>query len=299
MRIPMELLKCELITIPPYEEQEKIVKYLYYITNKIDAAIAAKKKLIALLNEQKQAIIHRAVTRGLDPNVKLKDSGIPWIGKVPEHWEVRKLKTVAKINPSKIEAGTKLQYETMVTFLPMEYVEADGTIKSDSILPYCKIESGLTYFKKNDVIVAKITPCFENGKGAYLDKMQTEYGFGSTEFHVLRAKKEILPEYLYFITKSPIFLDLGTKSMTGTAGQQRVTNEFISGFLFPLPPISEQIQILRRLDVLIHKNKSNELNLVNEISLLKEMKIKLISDIVTGKIDVREKQIANINIKNN
>jgi type I restriction enzyme S subunit len=278
--------------IPSIEEQNKIVKYLNYITHKIDVVIAAKKKIIALLNEQKQAIIHRAVTRGLDPNVKLKDSGIPWIGKVPEHWEVRKLKNIAKINPSKIEAGSKLTNDTEVTFLPMEYVEVDGRINADSIVLYYKIVSGLTYFRKNDIIVAKITPCFENGKGAYLNTMRTEFGFGSTEFHVLRARKEILPEYLYFISKSPMFMDLGTKSMSGTAGQQRVTNEFISNFMLFLPDVDEQLKILKSLKALITKNDNVLLQLKNEITFLSELKVKIISDVVTGKLEVQGLVIA-------
>src|SRR5690606_5046530 len=74
---------------PPLDEQRAIVRFLDHATRRIDAYIRAKRKLIALLNEQKQAIIHRAVTRGLDPNVKMKDSGVPWLGEVPEHWEVR------------------------------------------------------------------------------------------------------------------------------------------------------------------------------------------------------------------
>jgi type I restriction enzyme S subunit len=211
---------------------------------------------------------------------------------VPEHWEVRKLKNIAKINPSKIEAGSKLTNDTEVTFLPMEYVEVDGRINADSIVLYYKIVSGLTYFRKNDIIVAKITPCFENGKGAYLNTMRTEFGFGSTEFHVLRARKEILPEYLYFISKSPMFMDLGTKSMSGTAGQQRVTNEFISNFMLFLPDVDEQLKILKSLKALITKNDNVLLQLKNEITFLSELKVKIISDVVTGKLEVQGLVIA-------
>ena len=87
MRIPMELLKCEPFPVPPPDEQAAIVRFLDYTTRRLDKAIRAKRKTIKLLNEQKQAIIHRAVTHGLDPNVRAKPSGVPWLGDIPEHWD--------------------------------------------------------------------------------------------------------------------------------------------------------------------------------------------------------------------
>ena len=89
MRIPMELLKCELLPRPPLHEQRAIVRYLDHVDQRIQRYTAAKRKLIALLQEERQALIHRAVTRGLDPNVRLKPSGVQWLGDIPAHWEVR------------------------------------------------------------------------------------------------------------------------------------------------------------------------------------------------------------------
>ena len=96
MRIPMELLKSELFPRPPAAEQAAIVRFLDHADRRIRRYIRAKQKLIKLLEEQKQAIIHRAVTRGLDPNVRLKPSGVEWLGEVPEHWEVRQLRRLAR-----------------------------------------------------------------------------------------------------------------------------------------------------------------------------------------------------------
>lgn len=120
MRIPMEKLKAEMFPIPPPDEQAAIVRFLDHANRKIDGFIRAKRKLIGLLNEQKQAIIHRAVTRGLNPDVKLKASGIPWLGEIPEHWEVKRLKSIAKIRyglgqpPRESETGLPLIRATNV-----------------------------------------------------------------------------------------------------------------------------------------------------------------------------------------
>jgi len=97
MRIPMELLKCEPFPKPPHDEQDAIVRFLDHANRRIERYIRAKKKLIALLNEQKQAIIHRAVTRGLDPNVRFKPSGMPWLGEVPEHWKALQLRRMVSL----------------------------------------------------------------------------------------------------------------------------------------------------------------------------------------------------------
>ena len=94
------------VTLPPLPEQAAIVRYLDYVDRRIRRYIRAKQKLIALLNEQKQAIIHQAVTRGLDPNVRLKPSGVEWLGDVPEHWEVRRLKFLAQVDQRPVDVDT-------------------------------------------------------------------------------------------------------------------------------------------------------------------------------------------------
>jgi type I restriction enzyme S subunit len=94
MRIPMELLKCEPFPVPPPEEQAAIARFLDWANGRLERAIRAKRKVIALLNEQKQAITHRAVTRGLNHSVALKPSGIPWLGDIPQHWGIRRLRTL-------------------------------------------------------------------------------------------------------------------------------------------------------------------------------------------------------------
>ena len=183
----------------------------------------------------------------LNPYPDYRGSGVEWLGDVPGHWEVRRMKRIASLNPSKAEARTFLGVDTPVTFLPMERVKTDGRI-DEEILSASTVWNGFTYFRRNDVLVAKITPCFENGKGTCLDALPTEVGFGSTEFHVLRAGHDISPRFLYLLTTLPDFRQSGADEMTGAAGQQRVPQAFVENYSLPLPPLTEQAAIVRYLD---------------------------------------------------
>jgi type I restriction enzyme S subunit len=271
---------------PPLGEQRLIVRFLDWHGAQTAKLVRAKKKIIALLNEQKQAIIHRAVTRGLDPNAKLKPSGIPWLGDVPEGWQVKRLKNVCRINPSKLAIKSRAADE-LATFLPMERVSSDGRIDGSIQAPISELANGFTFFERGDVILAKITPCFENGKGAVLDALPTEVGFGSTEFIVLRASREIDPRFLYLLTFEAQFRRLGVESMTGSAGQQRISQEFVANYCIALPGRDEQVRIIEAL-----KAATREFDAVidaafREIALIQEFRTRLIADVVTGKLDVR------------
>jgi type I restriction enzyme S subunit len=271
---------------PPLDEQRLIVRFLDWHGAQLTRLIRAKKKLIALLNEQKQVIIHRAVTRGLDPNVKLKSSGIPWLGNVPEGWEVKRLKNICRINPSKKVIKSRDAGE-LATFLPMERVSSDGKIDGSLQAPISEFTNGLTYFQRDDVILAKITPCFENGKGAVLDELPTEIGFGSTEFIVLRAASTLEPRFLYLLTFEAQFRRLGVESMTGSAGQQRISQEFVSNYVVAVPEVDEQIKIIQTLSTVAHDLGAAIEVAHREIALIQEFRTRLIADVVTGKLDVR------------
>lgn len=274
--------------IPPLPEQATIVHYLDYMDKRIRRYINTKKKLIALLNEQKQAIIHKAVTRGFNPNVHLKPSGIRWLGDIPEHWEVLRIKRIARINPSHSNGNQLRNPEEMVVFLPMERVTAQGKVDCSEFRPIKEVRQGFSHFRRGDVVVAKITPCFENGKGAYLDNLPTDIGFGTTEFLVLQAGPKIEGEYLYLLTTLAQFRLLGVESMTGSAGQQRVSPDFVANFTVGLPPIHEQQEILRATSNINADYNAAITHAQNEIDFLPEYRNRLIADVVTGKLDVRE-----------
>jgi restriction endonuclease S subunit len=106
---------------------------------------------------------------------------------------------------------------------------------------------GYTYFKENDVLIAKITPCFENGKAGIATNLTNGIGFGSTEFFILRPSKDILPHWIYLFLTDNKFLSLGKLNMTGSAGQQRVATEFLKNYKIPLPKISIQDKIISKI----------------------------------------------------
>ncbi len=275
------------VCVPPLTEQTAIVRYLDYVDRRIRRYIQAKERLITLLKEKRQAAVSQAVTRGLDPSVSLKPSGVEWLGNVPTHWEVAALKRVAELNPGKTEAQSSLAADTLVTFLPMAQVGTDGAIDGQ-MLSASLVWTGFTYFRRNDVLVAKITPCFENGKGACLDSLPTEIGFGSTEFHVLRAKSSVSPQFLYHTTNLVDFRRLGASAMTGAAGQQRVPLEFVANHPLAVPPLPEQNAIVAYLGKAITDIDTAIARTRRQIDLLHEYRTRLIGDLVTGKIDVRK-----------
>jgi len=223
----------------------------------------------------------------LKPYPAYKPSEVEWLGQVPAHWEVRRLKRIARLNPSKSEVPSALR-DGQAVFLPMERVGSDGRFDVSEVWPISDLWNGFTYFRRGDVIVAKITPCFENGKGACLENLPTALGFGSTEFHVIRPSKAIVSAYLYRVTTLSEFRRLGADEMTGAAGQQRVPVEFIANFPIPLPPLPEQNAIVEYLDTQTTKIDTAIAAARREIELLREYRTRLIADVVTGKVDVRE-----------
>lgn len=270
-------------------EQKQIANYLDKKTAKINKTISKNKKLIELLEEKRTALINEVVTKGLNPDAPMKDSGVMWIGVIPEHWELKRLKYNCEVNPSNRKSVSNENLK--INFLPMEKVSEDGSYDSKSMAFYNKISKGYTYFEDNDVLVAKITPCFENGKSALLKNLKYGFGFGSTEFHVLRFKENILPEFIYYLIKSYAFRTIGQAFMHGTAGQKRVGTDFIENYLMATPPIDEQIEIIEYLNDEINKLTEVIYKINENINLLEEYKTSLIHHVVTGKVDVRGEEI--------
>ena len=220
----------------------------------------------------------------LNPYPDYRGSGVKWLGDVPAHWEVRRMKRIASLNPSKAEARRFLKADTPVTFLPMERVRTDGRIDGE-LLSASAVWNGFSYFRRNDVLVAKITPCFENGKGACLNTLPTEVGFGSTEFHVLRAGHDISPRFLHLLTTLPDFRQSGADAMTGAAGQQRVPQAFVENYSLPLPPLPEQAAIVRYLDRIDGRIRRSISAKDRLIGLLEEQRQAVIHHAVTRGLD--------------
>lgn len=315
-RVPTSFVENFPIPIPEdYHEQDHIARFLDHKTHQIDTAIAKLERLIELLKEERAAVINEAVTKGLrgdaarhaglDPDPPMKDSGVEWIGEVPAHWETVKLKFLAEINPQKGNAGLDKESDDRVVFLPMENISETGDVNQSVKKPISEVYSGYTYFAKDDVLIAKITPCFENGKGAILDQLETGIGFGSTEFHVLRAKEEFVNKYfLYYLTRTDLFFTLGEAFMVGAAGQKRVPTSFVEDFELGIPlNKKEQIAIVDLIANKIDRVERDVFSIKREIALLREYRQSLISEAVTGKIDVRnypilEDEEKNVNVVN-
>ena len=280
---------CEVdLPLMPLTEQASIGRFLDLANGRLERAIRAKRKVIALLMEQKQAIIERAIARGVDSTSSLKPTSIRGLGDIPERWDVRRLRQVAGMKPSRAASASRLRKDSEVTFLPMARVGVDGCIDGSLTAKAGDVWEGFTYFRRGDVIVAKITPCFENGKGAFLDNLPTAEGFGSTEFHVIRPGPKLLGAYLRLITSSKQFLENGKNSMTGSAGQQRVPTDFVKNYPIAVPPLAQQREILEVVgrEALRFDTIGNRLK--REIDVLRELRTRLIADVVTGKLDVRD-----------
>ena len=212
---------------------------------------------------------------------KYKDSGVEWLGDVPEHWEVKRLCFAADMNPSKSEIA-HLDRELPVSFLPMEAIGDDGSLDLERQKAVGEVENGYTYFRNGDVTVAKITPCFENGKGGLMHGLCNGVGFGTTELIVARPRVgHITSQYLHAIFRSTEFLSLGEAQMYGAGGQKRVPESFVRNFDAAFPPIAEQTLIATFLDR--ETAKINELVAEQQrlIELLKEKRQAVISHAVT------------------
>ncbi len=157
------------------------------------------------------------------------------------------LSQVAEINP-KADLPAHLAPNAMLDFLPMADVSEAGVVSVTAQRPLSEVQKGFTAFRKGDILIAKITPCFENNKIAVAD-IATEFGFGSTEFHVVRCQKSRLDSrYVLHLLRSNDVRAEGKKRMTGSAGQQRVPKKFLEELQIPLPPLEEQKRIAAILD---------------------------------------------------
>ncbi|WP_454722780.1 MULTISPECIES: restriction endonuclease subunit S [Cupriavidus] len=175
-------------------------------------------------------------------------SGIDWLGDVPTHWQTRRLRFVANLNPSKAEVG-HFGRDTPVSFLPMEAIGEDGSLDLEQKRELAQVESGYTYFREGDVVIAKITPCFENGKGAVMRGLLGGVGFGTTELIVARPLPGVTcSQYLHWLFSSTPFRGLGEGAMYGAGGQKRVPDNFVRDFVVAFPPIGEQTAIASFLD---------------------------------------------------
>ncbi len=269
-------LKRMIILVPPTNEQIRIVKFAKWLEYQTNRYIRAKRRQIELLNEQKQVIIHQAVTRGLDPSVRMKPSGVEWLGEIPEHWKVERIKTKVKNN---IEQTDKKLNDDI--YIALENVES-WTGKLLYLDNDVVFESQVKRFQPDDLLFGKLRP--------YLAKVviPRKSGVCVSEFFVLRsASNDINMQYLEYILRSKQFINNINYSTFG-AKMPRTSWEIFGGTFIPIPLLHEQFSIvdfisrsILKIDKIIDANKL-------EISLLQELRARFIVDLVTGKLDVKQ-----------
>jgi len=272
-------MKRILVVIPPLPEQTAIVRYLDFMDRRIRRYINAKKKLIALLNEQKQAIIHQAVTRGLDPNVRLKPSGLEWLGDIPEQWDIRRCKYIFCCVDIRSSTGE----EELLT------VSSDHGIiprKSANVTMF-KAESYVGYKLcwPGDLVINSLWAWARGlGVSPYHGIISSAYGV-----YRLRSEREDNSKFIHELVRSSSFhWELQIRSKGIWKSRLQLTDEAFLCAPFPLPPFPEQNAIVEYLD----KETADIDTAINraqrEIDLLREYRTRLIADVVTGKLDVRE-----------
>ena len=273
------------VLLPPAEEQEAIVRFLDHANRRIDQFIRTKKKLIALLNEQKRAIIHRAVTRGLDPSVRLKDSGVPWLGEIPAHWEVRRFRYLLRERLAYgANAAAEFDNPSWPRFIRITDFRSDGTLKPDTFRSLPPSIAADYLVQSGDILLAR--------SGATVGKAFLVSGLESDACHagyLIRARVKtnlILPEFAFAFTQTPAFGQWKDVTLNTTTIQNIAADKY-ADLPVPVPPIPEQVALLAAAEGEVAPIRIAELRVEREIALIRDYRARLVADVVTGQLDVR------------
>ena len=275
INIKQEYINDLFTVLPLKEEQTKIASFLDEKTAKIDEVISQKQKLIELLKERKQIVINDAVTKGLDKNVEFVDSGVEWIGKIPKHWEIEKVKYIFK------DSSIKNHGEE----IPLAATQLYGVVPKDT-LDYRTVEANVSdlntfkLVKENNFVISLRS--FEGGI-----EYSAYKGIISPAYTVMEALKDIAFKYFKYLFKSNIFIQALNIYKTGIREGQNISFAKFKDDFLPLPPKNEQIKIAEYIENQTTKiDKAIELQ-QNYILKLKEYKASLIDSVVTGKVMVK------------
>ena len=270
---------------PPLDEQTQIAKFLDYETAKIDALVAKQQQLIALLQEKRQAVISHAVTTGLNPAAPLRDSGVEWLGEVPAHWTVTKVRNRYEVQLGKMLKQSQITGESLYPYLSVFDVQWGQINVSDlSQMDFDIREQEKYRLQPGDLIV--------NEGGSYVGRSaiwqgELENCFYQKALHRMRPlSKEDTTRFLYYVmmfaTKKGVFVAGGNQTTI-----DHLTASQLNNYKFPFPPIAEQIQIASHLDDINLKFERLISKAEAAVELLQERRTALIAAAVTGKIDVR------------
>jgi len=282
-------LSRSLIPFPPPREQKAIETFVLDFDQRCRRLMRNRRRLIEVLNEQKQAIINQAVTRGLDPNVPLKPSGIDWLGDIPEHWEVRRLRHMASVRLSSVD---KLIAKGERPVRLCNYVDVyhnNFITENIDFMQGTASDPEIEAFKlrKGDVLITKDSEEWQDiAVSAYVPESLQDVVCG---YHlaVIRPREEVINgEYLaraFSAESIAVQFRLAAKGVT----RYGLTQEAIKGAFFLVPPLKEQLEIVISIRDQCNQIQAAVLKAQREIDLIREYRTRLIADVVTGKLDVR------------
>ena len=273
------------VLVPPPDEQAAIVRFLDWVNGRLERAIRAKRKVIALLNEQKQAIIHRAVTRGIDPSVPLKPSGIPWLGEIPQHWEVRRLKFVADrivdclhATPQYSDSGNYPAIRTADISPGVVHVATAKRISSaEYVLWTARLEPS-----EGDILYSRegerfgIAACVPPGVRLCISQRMMAFRIG---------QNDCANFVMWLLNSQSTYCQALQDVMGATAPHVNIST--IRNYFLALPQKKEQERIVLHIKSETNPIASAIARLEREIDLLREYRTRLVADVVTGKLDVR------------
>jgi len=268
------------IALPAPDEQAAIVLFLGWANGRLERAIRSKVKVIALLNEQKQAIIHQAVTRGLDPAVPLKPSRIPWLSHIPQHWSALRSKYIFREVDVRSASGdeTHLSMSQRFGLVPSSQME-EKRLLSESY-------AGAKLCEQNDLVLNRLKAHL----GVFA--LAPQRGLVSPDYTVLRAVRNLEPRYFEAAYRTPACrVELRRRAKGIVQGFWRLYTDDFYDIRMPIPPIDEQRRIVAQIDGDLSGVNTAIKRLEREIELLREYRTRLTADVVTGKLDVRGVQV--------
>ncbi|MEY8860119.1 restriction endonuclease subunit S [Tenacibaculum singaporense] len=276
------------VVIPSLEEQNQIANYLNHKTEQLDSLIAKKEQLIKLLEEERKAVINQAVTKGVNLNVPMKDSGIEWLGEIPEHWEVTRIKYIGKIISGYSFKSDDFKDEgiRVMKISNIQTMRIDWT--DDSYLPYSFLEEYSRFrINKGDLVFALTRPIISTGIKASIVNEDSEILLNQRNA-VLKPISKLEIQWMYYMIFNEAFTQHFESLIDSTGQQPNISSTDIGNISIPLPSKQEQISIINNIKSKEQKINNTIESFVKEIDLLKEYKTALISEVVTGKIDIRE-----------
>jgi type I restriction enzyme, S subunit len=289
--IPLPRFLSAKTPVPMAEERASIVRFIDHADRRIRQAIHAKQKLIALLNEQKQVVIHRSVTRGLDSHVRLKSSGIRQLGDVPIAWKIARLKTRLVANDSGAWGDEPSQGGGTIVLRSTEQA-VDGTwrIEEPARRGLSDRERRATLLREGDLVVTKSSGSPTHiGKASLVDQAiaQMECGF-SNFMQRLRVDRHTLPEFVWLVLNSPLGRLQLVEGSSTTTGLGNLTGTILGNLWVAFPPRSEQEAICAQVSRKTRPIDAAITRAEGSVRLLREYRTRLTTDVVTGELDVRD-----------